>query len=132
MLAPGNSWPYRENALAALSEADLIKILGPNFRAAQEAAEKASGVQDDERAVSARIDAIDGTKGTMLYGAVIGAILAGASFISVTGQTLYIQVGVGAAIALASLGFYFYLRRSQASLREKVAALRSKSAQKSP
>ena len=103
--------------MAVLNEADMRKILGPNFRESQREAQAASGMANEERAVHEQIESLDGKKTVSLYFALTGLALILASFASVTGQTLMIQCIAGGAILLAGVGPFFYFRHDQMQMR---------------
>jgi hydrogenase/urease accessory protein HupE len=107
--------------MPALNEADLIKILGPDYREQQEAAIRATGVKDNERATVASIQRLDGNKFVTIYLAFVGVILIVASTYSVTGLTLEIQDGAGIAMIVVGLGLFVYISRRLKHLRAMVS-----------
>jgi hypothetical protein len=107
--------------MPALREEDLIKILGPDYREKQAAAIRASGVKDEERAAVLSIKRLDGNKFATIYLAIVGVVLIIASTYSVTGLTLEIQDGVGAAMIVLGLGFFVYITRRVKYLRTTIS-----------
>jgi hypothetical protein len=118
----------QEEAVPALSERDLIKILGPDYREKQEAAIRASGVRDEERIAVNKIKQLDGSKFATIYLAIIGLVLIVASTYSVTGLTLEIQDACGIAMVVVGLGVFIYITRRLKQLRGMVSSSAAKAA----
>jgi hypothetical protein len=108
--------------MPALSEEDLVKILGPDYREKQEAALRASGVRNEQRAAVAKIKRLDDSKFATLYVAIVGIVLIVASIYSVSGLTLQIQEAVGLGMVLIGLGLFLYITRRLKNLRAMVSA----------
>ncbi len=96
--------------MAALNDSDLRKILGDNFRDKQDEMNRASGLDDGERANVARVDSLQGRKTSVIYTGVVGLVLVVAAAYSPTQQAMMIQTGLGLAVAVGCAATYFWLR----------------------
>ena len=107
--------------MAALSEGEMRKILGADYRLVQEAANRASGIGERERLLRQEIESLEGMKFLGAYSSLIGVALIVASIFSVTGRTLTIQCAIGAAIMLASLASFIVVSGSLKLKRARLA-----------
>ena len=68
--------------MAALSEGEMRKILGSDYRVLQEAANRASGIGERERILRQEIESLEGMKFLGAYSSLIGVAIMLASLAS--------------------------------------------------
>ena len=114
--------------MAALSDEDMEKILGANYRAQSEADAKASGVENEERLIRGTIDTLEGGMFALWVTILVGIGLIVAGRFTATGQAFWIQAAVGAVIFLGGLWGLLYSRKRLAALMAEGARLNRKTA----
>jgi hypothetical protein len=96
--------------MVALKDHDLRAILGADYRAKQDAFDKASGLDAHERAAMARITNLNNQKGTVIYSALVGLVLVAATKYSATPTAAMLQTFIGFGITLGCAALFFWLR----------------------
>ncbi len=114
--------------MAALSEADMMKILGDNYRAVQDADEAARGVQVEERLVRQAIGTLEDSKFPACVTIFVGAALIIAGYFTAAGKEFWIQAGIGLVILLAGIGGLIYVRGKLETLKKKADELHKETA----
>ena len=94
--------------MAALAEADLIKILGPDFRAIEAADQKSKGVEQEEREARAKIETLEDRKFPAWVTIFVGLTLLVSTWFTVTGREFMIQTIIGALIL--AIGIFILVR----------------------
>ena len=101
--------------MAALSEADLIKILGENARAQIEAASESKN--EDPAAVRKRaLLSIEGQEFTAAALIIMGIVLFISAYYTQTGMAFTIQCAAASAALIGGLGWYLYLGKRKRAL----------------
>ena len=103
--------------MAALSEADMVKILGPDYRAIEEAAQKSRGVFEEERALRLLIDTQDGRLFSAYVLMIVGVALLVSTYYTALGNQYWIQGAFGVAALVCGAALLIYLRKSLVVLR---------------
>lgn len=109
--------------MALLSEDDQRAILGANFREEIAEADLASGVRDGERNKRGEIAKADDNKLLGGYMTLVGLVMIIASWVTVTGQALMIQIALSAAILILGVGLFARSRQRGQTARMELSAL---------
>ncbi len=117
-----------EGTMAALSEFDLQKIMGDDYKNIEQTARKAVGAEDTYRDVAAKIGAIEDRNFSCYAAMIVGVALAVSAWYTAAGNAYWIQLAI--AVGFVLLGAFGYLRfRNQlVDLREKLNAMQQKMA----
>jgi predicted phage tail protein len=107
--------------MAELSEEDLGKILGADFREKMAEADLASGMKDGERDKHASVGSMDGKKSLGAYTGALGILMIIASVLTVTGTTLFFQVAFGVTLFVLGAAAFIYFRRAVGIARAELA-----------
>lgn len=109
--------------MAALNEADLVKILGADFRALQEKEQTSRGIFEEERALNTKIESQDGNLFTAAVLMIVGIALLVSTHYTATGNQYWIQGAFGVLSLVGGIALYIYLKQSLVKLRAKGAIL---------
>ena len=101
--------------MAALSDADLIKILGENARAQIEAASQ-SKTEDPEVVRKRTLVSIEGQEFSAIALVIMGIVLFISAYYTQTGMAFTIQCAAASAALIGGIGWYLYLGKRKRAL----------------
>ena len=90
--------------MAALRESDLRKILGDDYRELQLAAQRVSGLRDEQVAAKARIEALESRRFSGFAMALIGVALFVTGYFGAKGTELVIEDVFAGLLLIAGVG----------------------------
>ena len=102
--------------MAVLSEEDMEKILGKNYRAQSDSDAKARGIQNEERVIRSTIDSLEGSKFPAWVTILVGIGLVVAGFLTTSGKEMWIQGACGVVIFIGGVWGLFYAHKRLAQL----------------
>lgn len=107
--------------MAALREEDLRKILGDDYRELQLAAQRQSGLRDDQVAARAKIESLESSRFSGFAMALIGAALFVSAYFGAKGTELLVEDVFAGLFLIAGVGLMAYAMSRLKPLRELAA-----------
>lgn len=114
--------------MAALSEADLEKILGENFRAVETATQKATGVEDQQRETTAKISSLEDKNFSSFASISVGIALVFSAFYTAKDLAFTIQMVIAIGFIVIGVFAWFRFRKQIGDLREQLKVMQANSA----
>jgi hypothetical protein len=108
--------------MAALREEDLRKILGDDYRELQLAAQRSSGLRDEQLAAKARIESLEGRRFSGFAMALIGAALFVTAYFGAKGTELMVEDIFAGLFLVGGIGLMAYAMSQIKPLRRVASA----------
>lgn len=115
--------------MAALTEEDLEKILGADFRAIELAAQKSTGVEEQQREIASSISAAEDKNFTSFASIFVGiALVFSCYYTSIKGTGFWVQMAIAIAFILVGIASWFHFRSKIANWRTELETLKANKA----